>query len=209
MKYEDHQRRRRDCASLDRTPGTDHVTCLHKDNPTQIKVCSAEHCPRDNPHFISYGHWDILLHENTDDGEKDAGFYRLWRTVGHQGPIHSTSPATCVAILWKAGHTLEHCLSYYPNVNIEALNEYSRLELKTIRANIREEQTEVLKAAIKAAVSNHERNTSQVVAAVEYNMNLTNQDRTGSSYRPGRTPPRVDIAYVSPETQILLEIHKK
>jgi hypothetical protein len=34
------------CKQLDRSFGSDWNTCMHKDNPTAIMICSAEFCPR-------------------------------------------------------------------------------------------------------------------------------------------------------------------
>lgn len=43
--FEDHKKYKKKCDHLDRRPCADWVTCLHKDNPTGVKVCSYEHCP--------------------------------------------------------------------------------------------------------------------------------------------------------------------
>lgn len=40
-----HDQYKRKCGHLDRSPCSDWVTCLHKDNPTALQVCSDEHCP--------------------------------------------------------------------------------------------------------------------------------------------------------------------
>lgn len=42
--YKQHQEKKRKCPFWDHT-NNDWVSCAHTDNPTVIKVCSAEHCP--------------------------------------------------------------------------------------------------------------------------------------------------------------------
>jgi len=44
-KYSKHKQKSRRCEYLDRSVGSDWVTCLNDKNPTAIKVCSDEHCP--------------------------------------------------------------------------------------------------------------------------------------------------------------------
>jgi hypothetical protein len=41
-----HHEFKRNCVNLDRSPGSDWVTCKHRDTPTVLEVCSPEHCPR-------------------------------------------------------------------------------------------------------------------------------------------------------------------
>lgn len=41
-----HHCYKRNCVYLDRSPGSDWVTCKHRDNPTVFEICSPEHCPK-------------------------------------------------------------------------------------------------------------------------------------------------------------------
>ena len=45
-KYSRHKEFKRNCTWLDRSPGSDWVTCRHIENPTALQVCSYEHCPK-------------------------------------------------------------------------------------------------------------------------------------------------------------------
>jgi len=40
--------KRRGCIHRDRSYGSDWVTCLHRNNPTAIRVCNYDHCPTDD-----------------------------------------------------------------------------------------------------------------------------------------------------------------
>lgn len=44
--FNEHNKYKRKCEHLDRRFGAGWVTCLHKDNPTGVRVCSHEHCPK-------------------------------------------------------------------------------------------------------------------------------------------------------------------